>query len=443
MKEQVYRLNKVSDATAPVRLLTQENKKHRIRGEWLVTDTEWMKCFRIYVQYGATQRHPYIGCVAYATRPDGSFHREHKRGTIVKTAYTTNEDTLIPDQFKLKSTYLTATSEDLIDIAQAKEKLNYRQALNLRKIYGVLSYSMHSSRAGVEKLINITEDKGLDLMTWLQDESATSLYRQPLVVRLSIALKIAVQIKAFHDFGFTHADLKPENICMDNKLNIQLVDASGSLPTDEVSPEFTPCYSAPELLKLDVSATDANPKSDVYSLAKIMMLLCPEFGHTFEMKQCTARMPIEQVKAIFQFYRAQEDINLCETATPEFLGMLKANPKERVSIDEVIDHLSEEILKRKLKALIEPSFEAFSPRLMAAHEKLAGFESSEADRLRLKLLNAAQGESPQALTENLVSEFERRTEELLRVKRYTDFRIMSVSPAGSPMSFSPMEMISP
>ncbi|MEM7204150.1 MAG: serine/threonine-protein kinase [Planctomycetota bacterium] len=86
---------------------------------------------------------------------------------------------------------------------------------------------------------------------------------------LRIAYSVARALKAAHDQGLVHGDVKPANIRVDHQGRVRLVDfglARWVIPGGQPASELggTPGYMAPELTGGDVDAVDG--RADVYSL---------------------------------------------------------------------------------------------------------------------------------------------------------------------------------
>lgn len=85
---------------------------------------------------------------------------------------------------------------------------------------------------------------------------------------LYIFEQVAIGLKAMHDKGFVHADMKPNNVIVDDKLVTKIIDLGQSCKTGTVKQRIqgTPDYIAPEQVHLRA----ITPKTDVYNLGAAM-----------------------------------------------------------------------------------------------------------------------------------------------------------------------------
>lgn len=86
-----------------------------------------------------------------------------------------------------------------------------------------------------------------------------------------IMSKVAEGLKAMHDSGYVHADIKPNNIMVDDKQVVKIIDFGQSCPIGTVKPRIqgTPDYIAPEQVKRKA----ITPETDVYNLGATMYYL--------------------------------------------------------------------------------------------------------------------------------------------------------------------------
>ena len=83
--------------------------------------------------------------------------------------------------------------------------------------------------------------------------------------------KVADGLRAMHDAGYVHADIKPNNIMVDEKQVVKLIDFGQSCPIGTVKPRIqgTPDYIAPEQVK----RKQITPHTDIYNLGATMYFL--------------------------------------------------------------------------------------------------------------------------------------------------------------------------
>ncbi len=86
-----------------------------------------------------------------------------------------------------------------------------------------------------------------------------------------ILQKVADGLSAFHEAGFVHADIKPNNLMVDDKMRVKIIDFGQSCPIGTVKPRIqgTPDYIAPEQVK----RRQIVPPTDVYNFGATMYWL--------------------------------------------------------------------------------------------------------------------------------------------------------------------------
>lgn len=101
----------------------------------------------------------------------------------------------------------------------------------------------------------------------------TKIY-QPIPVALWWTRQTAQALSAVHQSGWVHGDVKPDNILVDPRGHVTLIDLGFAQPigaTGDQSFRGTPDYAAPERL----SGALANPQSDIFSLGEVLARLLP------------------------------------------------------------------------------------------------------------------------------------------------------------------------
>ena len=98
---------------------------------------------------------------------------------------------------------------------------------------------------------------------------------EPLAVK--ILLDLTAGLKAIHDLGVAHLDIKTENCLIDASTNMKISDFGISLFVDEEGMESkypvrgTRCWMSPELLSQPPILTT---KSDIWGLGCVMYHVC-------------------------------------------------------------------------------------------------------------------------------------------------------------------------
>lgn len=99
--------------------------------------------------------------------------------------------------------------------------------------------------------------------------------QQPIPVSLWWVRQAAQALRAVHDSGWVHGDLTPNNLLVDPRGHVTLIDLGFAQPVGAaIDQKFrgTPEYAAPEQL----AGVPANPAADVCSLGKVLAKLLPQ-----------------------------------------------------------------------------------------------------------------------------------------------------------------------
>ena len=152
---------------------------------------------------------------------------------------------------------------------------------------------------------------------------------------LNILLQIAKAISFLHKRNISHRDIKLENIVFSEDFKPNLIDFGLSTQTlyQDFEMRSTICgtfeYIAPEIL----SNRQYNPKKvDVWSLGICAYIMI------------TGRYPWAQTQNVKELFQQIKGSDISVSGIPERIGkiiamMVKRNPQERASIDEVIFEL--------------------------------------------------------------------------------------------------------
>jgi serine/threonine protein kinase len=85
---------------------------------------------------------------------------------------------------------------------------------------------------------------------------------------VSVFLQTAEGLKHMHERGFVHADMKPNNVVVDDRGAVKIIDLGQACKTGTVKPRIqgTPDYIAPEQVHLK----PITAKTDIYNLGAMM-----------------------------------------------------------------------------------------------------------------------------------------------------------------------------
>ncbi|STX29222.1 serine/threonine-protein kinase [Legionella beliardensis] len=178
---------------------------------------------------------------------------------------------------------------------------------------------------------------GQELQSILQDDLTK---KRVLTVaermELTHALLKALQAQVI-DKGIIHRDIKPGNILVDlgPPLLVNIIDYGVSISTPDGNGAGTPIYSAPEIF---TNPINTSPKSDVYSMGRVLALLWGCNNETYNDKYGAylfKNLPTHEIlKGLFsrcgKLGKVERDI------FDALANMLKHNPEERSDINNAI-----------------------------------------------------------------------------------------------------------
>jgi len=145
------------------------------------------------------------------------------------------------------------------------------------------------------KYISMDFIKGENLLELIQTSGTLSL-----TTCLQIAVQVCHALKAAHQKGIVHQDLKPQNIMIDNSGRVFVTDfgLAKSLSASRVRHSDkhygTPRYFSPE----QASGLESDPRSDIYSLGAIL----------YEMTTGTAPFKADTVEGYIQKHVAERPV---------------------------------------------------------------------------------------------------------------------------------------
>src|SRR4029078_6481669 len=109
----------------------------------------------------------------------------------------------------------------------------------------------------------------LYLLMELVDGTSLDIHRpNTLVSLIEVFLQVAGGLAAMHRLGYVHADIKPNNILVNEKLHVKIIDfgQSCSIATVKTRIQGTPDYIAPE----QVGRGPLTPATDVFNFGATM-----------------------------------------------------------------------------------------------------------------------------------------------------------------------------
>jgi serine/threonine-protein kinase len=146
----------------------------------------------------------------------------------------------------------------------------------LERFHGEVRIARQVSHPNVCRVYDIGQAEGMPFisMEYVDGEDLASLLlrigRLPADKALETARKLCAGLAAAHDRGIIHRDLKPQNIMMNKRGDVVIMDfglaaIAGQLSAAEVR-NGTPAYMAPEQLR----GAEVTAKSDIYALGLVL-----------------------------------------------------------------------------------------------------------------------------------------------------------------------------
>ena len=140
---------------------------------------------------------------------------------------------------------------------------------------------------------------------------------------------IACGMRFIHSHGYTHRDLKPHNVLLDDDLEPKISDfGSARLMDSDISTTFcgTPAYMAPELLR----GCTYGPKVDVFSFAVTMYVIL------------TGILPTRTKDQLIASRQPTIPENICDEYRELMEVLWREKPDERPTFDEIVNVLGDE-----------------------------------------------------------------------------------------------------
>src|SRR5271165_2204152 len=146
----------------------------------------------------------------------------------------------------------------------------------LERFHGEVRVARVVSHPNVCRVYDIGEIEGMPFisMEYVDGEDLGELLlrigRLPYDKALETARKLCAGLAAAHERGVIHRDLKPQNIMMNKRGEVVIMDFGLAAIADQLSGDEvrngTPAYMAPEQLK----GSEVTAKSDIYSLGLVL-----------------------------------------------------------------------------------------------------------------------------------------------------------------------------
>lgn len=173
----------------------------------------------------------------------------------------------------------------------------------LERFHGEVRVARLVSHPNVCRVYDIGEVEGMPYisMEYVDGEDLSSLLlrigRLPADKAVETARKLCAGLTAAHDRGVIHRDLKPQNIMINKRGEVVIMDFGLAAISDQLSGaevrNGTPAYMAPEQLK----GAGVTAKSDIYSLGLVLYELF------------TGKKPYD-AKSVQQLIDLQDSVNL-------------------------------------------------------------------------------------------------------------------------------------
>ena len=178
----------------------------------------------------------------------------------------------------------------------------------LERFHGEVRVARQVSHPNVCRVYDIGEIEGMPFisMEYVDGEDLgellTRIGRLPSDKALETARKLCAGLAAAHERGVIHRDLKPQNIMMNKRGEVVIMDFGLAAIAHQLSGEEvrngTPAYMAPEQLK----GSEVTAKSDIYALGLVLYELF------------TGKKPFD-AKNVRQLIEMQESIHLPSMTT--------------------------------------------------------------------------------------------------------------------------------
>jgi serine/threonine protein kinase len=176
---------------------------------------------------------------------------------------------------------------------------------------------------------------------------------------LEIMYNLTNAFSHLHQIGVGHGDIKPENILINNKLQIHVIDFGFSC-TRDCTVGGTIAYESPEMLnhirKGNVALSlNTQKKSDVFSLGLVFFELANRF---LPLKFIKPQNKRDAITGLIELYKSGIRSSHNNSEINHIIElMLRFNKNERISLDEVMMLITEIYVNKMTDVVDEDSLE--------------------------------------------------------------------------------------
>uniref|UniRef100_A0A8C4E0X2 Dual specificity protein kinase TTK n=1 Tax=Dicentrarchus labrax TaxID=13489 RepID=A0A8C4E0X2_DICLA len=253
----------------------------------------------------------------------------------LSTAYPGSEHSLLVELISLK--YVNLEEADAQTIESYKNEIEH---LNHLQQYSDQIIKLYEYEITNSYIYMLMECGNLDLNTWLRNRKAVNPLERKFYWK-----NMLEAVQTIHKHGIVHSDLKPANFVIVNA-SLKLIDFGIA---NRIQPDVTSImkdsqvgtlnYMPPEAIK-DTSSqpgkarSKISPKGDVWSLGCI--LYCMTYGKT------PFQSITNQIAKLHAIIDPTHKIEFPDILEKDLLDVLKRclvrNPRERISIAELLEH---------------------------------------------------------------------------------------------------------
>lgn len=172
---------------------------------------------------------------------------------------------------------------------------------------------------------------------------------------LALFLGICEGVRAIHEIGYSHRDLKTGNVCLSDQMEPVIIDFNSAAPArveingqsdamklqDEAQEKSSLCYRAPELFQVDSYAI-IDERTDIWSLGCMLYALC-FFQSPFD--EIYVKGDSVHLAVLNDRVSIPESSPYSEDLKELIMFQLKSNPMERPFIYTVIEKIQDLITK--------------------------------------------------------------------------------------------------